>query len=338
MTQPSAVTHLPISARRDAEAPTPFSGYPRGWFLVQFSDELAPGQVKPLRYFGQDLVIYRGEGGAVKVLDAFCPHLGAHLGHGGKVRGDSIQCPFHAWRFDGDGQCVEIPYASRVPPQAKVPCWPVAEKNGMIFVWHDPQRGAPDWALPDLDDVLSGGRFTAWNHSVLEIATHPREIVENIVDTAHFMPVHGTSAKKFRNEFHGHVAVQHNEGVAYPLGGGEDPYTLTATYYGPGYMVTHMKGVLESVLINAHTPVEPNLLHLRFAVALKQDGDRQISRAFTDRYIDNLRRGYLQDVAIWEHKVYRERPMLSENDGEIGNLRRWYRQFFSPRQSPGPGA
>ena len=92
-------------------------------------------------------------------------------------------CPFHAWKFDGGGKCVEIPYASRVPPKAKVDCWPVAERNGMIYVWHDPERGAPDWEIPEIAD-LTTGEFTGWNHSILEIKTHPREIVENIVDTA----------------------------------------------------------------------------------------------------------------------------------------------------------
>jgi 3-ketosteroid 9alpha-monooxygenase subunit A len=92
-------------------------------------------------------------------------------------------------------------------------------------------------------------------------------------------------------------------------------------------MVTHRKGVLESVLINAHTPIGPDRLHLRFAVALK--GER--SKEFADRYIDNLRRGFLQDVAIWEHKVFRDRPLLVEGDGPIGPLRRWYRQFYEPR-------
>ena len=36
-----------------------FEGYPRGWFAVSFSDELKPGDVKPLKYFGKDLVIWR---------------------------------------------------------------------------------------------------------------------------------------------------------------------------------------------------------------------------------------------------------------------------------------
>lgn len=84
---------------------------PYGWFQVLYSHELAPGESKPLEYFGTDLVIFRTESGEAKVLDAYCPHMGAHLGYGirgetgrgGRVSGDSIVCPFHGWAFDGDG-------------------------------------------------------------------------------------------------------------------------------------------------------------------------------------------------------------------------------------------
>ena len=61
---------------------------PNGWFQVAYSDELAPGQVEPLRYFAQDLVLYRTEGGRAQLADAFCPHLGAHIGYGGRVSGE----------------------------------------------------------------------------------------------------------------------------------------------------------------------------------------------------------------------------------------------------------
>ena len=64
-----------------------FPGYPRGWFVIGVSTELAPGDVRPIRYFGREMVLYRSESGAAIVHDAFCPHLGAHLGHGGKVIG-----------------------------------------------------------------------------------------------------------------------------------------------------------------------------------------------------------------------------------------------------------
>lgn len=311
-----------------------FPGFPRGWFVIQFSDELKPGDVKPLRYFGKDLVLFRTESGRPAILDAYCPHLGAHLGYGGKIKGESIECPFHAWRFDCEGSCVDVPYAKMIPRKAKIATWPIEEKNGMIYVWHDTDRHGPDWEVPEIEEY-SEDRYLKWNHSVLEIATHPREIVENLVDKGHFLPVHGTKAEKFRNEYHGHIGIQYNEGVAYPLGGGEDHYKLTATYFGPAYMVTEMKGVLESIIINAHTPIDERKLHLRFAVSLKHDGSVERTEKFVDQYIDNLRRGYLQDVAIWENKTFQERPILCDGDGDIGGLRRWYRQFYAPRDPVG---
>ena len=98
-----------------------FPGYPRGWFVIGVSAELGSGEVRPIKYFGRDMVLYRGESGSAIVHDAFCPHLGAHLGHGGTVVGESIQCPFHAWRFDETGKCVDVPNAEGLrdePPGA----------------------------------------------------------------------------------------------------------------------------------------------------------------------------------------------------------------------------
>ena len=94
---------------------------PNGWFIVARSDELRPGDVRPLHYFERDLVVYRSESGEPHVLDAHCTHLGAHLAVGGKVEGNCIRCPFHGWKFDGaDGSCAEIPYggSTRIPSRA----------------------------------------------------------------------------------------------------------------------------------------------------------------------------------------------------------------------------
>src|SRR5690606_31236792 len=105
----------PARARsRSLMARFPF-GLPNGWFLLAYADELAPGQLMPLHALDRDLVVFRGASGSVHAFDAHCPHLGAHLGVGGRVVGDTIECPFHGWRFGGDGGCVEIPYAKRIP-------------------------------------------------------------------------------------------------------------------------------------------------------------------------------------------------------------------------------
>src|SRR6185436_3368986 len=58
---------------------------PNGWFAVAWSKDFVPGDVKRARYFGQDLVLFRTRDGHMRVLDAYCPHLGAHLAEGGRV-------------------------------------------------------------------------------------------------------------------------------------------------------------------------------------------------------------------------------------------------------------
>ncbi len=74
---------------------------PNGWFVVAEATELAPGDVRAMHYFDRDLVVYRAGDGTPRVLDAHCPHLGAHLAVGGRVEDQCLRCPFHGWKFDG---------------------------------------------------------------------------------------------------------------------------------------------------------------------------------------------------------------------------------------------
>ena len=88
--------------------------FPLGWYRILHSSELPMRAVRSVSCLGQELVAFRGEDGRATVLDAICPHLGANLGHGGRVsRGNCITCPFHEWTFNADGQCVDVPYASK---------------------------------------------------------------------------------------------------------------------------------------------------------------------------------------------------------------------------------
>ena len=303
-------------------------GFARGWFVVALSTELGPEAVRPLRYFGRDLVAYRGADGQVRVLDAHCPHLGAHLGIGGRVVGDQIECPFHAWRFDGTGQCAAIPYAQKIPPKARVGTWPVLERNGIVFVFHARGGGPPEYEIPVLAEY-GDPAWLPWSTKCLTVRTQPREIVENVADKAHFPPVHRTEVEVFENSFDEIRAVQHTIGVAHPVGGGEDRFDLTATYYGPAYQITVMDGVLSSRLLLAHTPIDAESLHLRFGVMLRHVGGNPArTEKFAAGYISNLQRGFEEDIALWENKKWRDRPVLCDGDGPIGKLRRWYRTFY----------
>jgi 3-ketosteroid 9alpha-monooxygenase subunit A len=259
--------------------------------------------------------------------------LGADLGVGGTVVGDTVRCPFHAWRFGPDGLCVETPYADKIPPTGdRVRSWPVRERNGLIFVWHDwaGPDSEPDWEIPVLQEH-GASEWTDWKRALLHIDTDPREVLENVADRAHFGPVHSTNITHFENEFVDHTATQFNRGVAYPKGGGKDEFELTATYFGPAYQITWMEGVLSSRLLLCHTPVRPGRIDLRFGAMLKLvKGDQALTESFAEHYSANLDKGFREDIAIWENKVWRDRPVLCDGDGAIMKLRKWYRAFYAP--------
>ncbi|CAG2108287.1 unnamed protein product, partial [Medioppia subpectinata] len=116
--------------------------YPNTWIVIMTSTDLPLNGVKFFEMCGKQLVAFRGGSGAVNVLSAYCPHLGANLGVGGHVvtesGDDCIQCPFHGWRFRGrDGQCKRIPNLNESElntVKAVVKKWQTIEMNEVIYV------------------------------------------------------------------------------------------------------------------------------------------------------------------------------------------------------------
>src|SRR4051812_28747309 len=94
-------------------------GVPFGWFSLGRVDELPAEEVAPLEAFGMELVLWR-DGGAHHLAEAWCPHLGAHIGYGGRVDDGCVVCPFHEWSFASDGTNVAIPYADRPNRKARL--------------------------------------------------------------------------------------------------------------------------------------------------------------------------------------------------------------------------
>jgi 3-ketosteroid 9alpha-monooxygenase subunit A len=301
--------------------------YPRGWFVVAFSEEIPPLGVKALEYFGERLVAFRGEDGQVRVLDAFCAHMGANLAAGGKVVENTIECPFHAWRYCGTGECVNIPYAKKIPVKARQRAWTAREVNGVVLLHHDPEGAPPAFDIPVIPEHGSA-TWLPWATSQYRIKTHPREIVENLADRAHFPRVHNTEIDDFAFDVAGHTATQRVKGRAILPGGGVDNFESSTTYHGPGYLLMRMKGVLENYMLVAHTPIDHGQLDLRMGVMLKIVGDRSRTEGYVGLYMKNLKAGFEDDIQIWENKLYREQPVLCDGDGPITQLRRWYSQFY----------
>ena len=304
------------------------SPYARGWYLVAWSAELVAGQVKPVQAFGKAFVLYRAEDGTPVLLDGHCPHLGAHLGHGGRVQGDSIVCPFHAWRFGAHGRCVEVPYATRIPPRAAVGAHRVAEHSGMILMFHAPDGGAPEYEVPALPEV-NDPAWTPLQVAQIEVRTQPREVIENIADVAHFRPVHNTKIDDFEVIFDGPRATQRSLGKGRNLKGEKIDVLSIATYHGPAVQFTELAWAYPMRLINAHLPIDQDRLLLRFGVTLRAGEGVTLPPAILEAHVAAARNGYFEDVAIWEHKRWRDKPILADGDGPIGKVRAWYAAFFT---------
>ena len=225
--------------------------FARGWYIVGGSEEFPKGETVALRYFGKDLVAFRTEQEKIVILDAYCPHLGAHLGYGGKVVGETVQCPFHAWRFNESGECVEVPYAKQIPKRACTQAWHTDEHSGLVFLWHDPEGNPPQYDIPPMPEFGKPG-WTGWNLKRLTIKTQPREIIENVADKAHFITVHRMSeVLHFENHYEDHMATQNMVGR---VPGGL--VKSDATYYGPAFQYTWMSAAVQSRLVNANTPID----------------------------------------------------------------------------------
>src|SRR3954469_12907172 len=79
-----------------------------GWYWLLLSSEVRRGCVQAANIVGNELAVFRGEDCRIAALDAYCPHMGAHLAEG-KVQGNELRCFFHNWCFDREGSCVDIP-------------------------------------------------------------------------------------------------------------------------------------------------------------------------------------------------------------------------------------
>ena len=165
---------------------------PFGWFRICDSAELAAGDVRRVDICERSLVAWRTEAGEARVADAWCPHLGAHLGVGGHVSDGAITCPFHGWRFDGTGTCLEIPYSEKVNRKARLRTYPVVVRNGFVLAWRHPDpEVAPMWEVETIDEIGDAG-WSDYYSSEYVINTVPQEMMENSADPAHFLYVHGT--------------------------------------------------------------------------------------------------------------------------------------------------
>ncbi|MAL96642.1 MAG: (2Fe-2S)-binding protein [Haliea sp.] len=320
--------------------PRPPMPIPFGWFVISYADELKPGDSRAVQYFGKELVLFRTESGRPVLLDAYCPHLGAHLGYGinessgqgGRIEGETIVCPFHAWKFDPEGYCTEVPYAKKMPPKVDgkqcLTSYPLVEDNQVIYAWYHPKGEAPKWEVESFPEANSED-WAPLKRFEWTFKTACQEMAENGADSAHFRYVHQTATfpeTDLRYEDHFSNMVQRAD-METPRGTIKG--SITARSIGPGQGYTKFAGIADTFLMGNVTPVDEETVHVRFAFTQPKVDGQVKEGGVNAAIVKDICKQLDEDRPIWENKIYRPDPALCDGDGPIAKFRKWYSQFYA---------
>jgi nitrite reductase/ring-hydroxylating ferredoxin subunit len=274
--------------------PHPGFNLAASWYIALPSRELA-GRPKPVELFGASLVAWRDLAGRPVLMPRECPHMGASLA-GGRVVDGFLQCPFHCWRFDASGTCVEIPGEGRVPAAARRPSYPAIERYGYIWAWYG--SAEPMFSLPEFPALAAGWpRYHNFRFADTTAAT-VRRIMENTYDPDHLVALHGLEVSgppRLRiltdpEDTHGHgppIAPEAWLGaeLTWPsytgrlgavtrlLGTNATQFVLRVDGWPGGQRISYFAdGVPQYRLLLAATPIAPNRTIQHIAVAVERTG------------------------------------------------------------------
>jgi phenylpropionate dioxygenase-like ring-hydroxylating dioxygenase large terminal subunit len=322
----------------------PYTQFPSGWFHIAWSADLAPGDVKPVKYFDMDFVLMRTESGKVALADAFCPHMGAHLGYGGKIEGEKIRCPFHGWAFEADGGAIaEVPYAdSDKRPRVCIKNWPVRDSMGMVLLWHDANGAPPSWDPPAWPEPDSGDYYFGPEARKFWPLVHiqPQLVIENIVDAAHQVYVHRAKnvsdfdqAEAKGPMFHAVQAVVLGEGkgktwlTERPTAG-----KLSIEGWGLGIGLVRYIGVDNAIIIHTSTPIDHESSVMHTAMLVPKTEKFLVNGELTEHAKQRFAHHFLQverDLPIWNNMSYVTHPPFAGVEvPTFIKFRAWAKRFY----------
>ncbi|HEY9153468.1 MAG TPA: Rieske 2Fe-2S domain-containing protein [Anaerolineales bacterium] len=310
--------------------------FPNSWYVVAMSDELERGKLIARKFMGTEIVLFRTESGKAYAVDAYCPHLGAHFGYGGAVKGEVLQCPFHGFQFDGQGVCIRTGYDMPIPPKAKLRSWPICEQDGFLLVYYHANGEAPVWQVPALDPE----DWTRLIYKSFVLNDHPQETTENSVDLGHFTHIHKYRQPRTLKEFESdgpYLSTAYSVKRALTFLGmelSEYDFEFETQIYGLGYSLVNVQVPLFHVTARMWVlPVsmDEERIVLRLALRMKK-WPTPLGALASPLMAQYILSGYIhdakQDFPIWENKRYTDPPALAKGDGPIGKYRQWAKQFY----------
>jgi phenylpropionate dioxygenase-like ring-hydroxylating dioxygenase large terminal subunit len=157
------------------------------WYVAAWADEIGQAPLAR-RICNQPVVLFRDSKGHVAALRDMCCHRGAPL-HMGKVVELGLECGYHGLTFDRTGCCVRIPGQDRIPDRARVPSYPVVERDAFLWIW----MGDP--AMADETEIVSypwHNDTQNWphKHTTYHIKASATLMIDNLMDLTHLGYVH----------------------------------------------------------------------------------------------------------------------------------------------------
>lgn len=287
----------------------------RGWFAVADAAAVDSPTLIEDR-LGRPLVAWRAAG-AVRVAGAHCPHLGADLSMG-SVKDDRLRCPFHGWEFDPDGSLARIPYSPCGQRSAGLAVAQTQERLGLVWAWSGPGEPFEVGPLePEVDGWVCARRYARTT------STNISDTLENGVDIGHFNQLHEQPDIQLVN-----CELPDGPYARVDLAYEAIDATVGIDYFGPGLVVLRFRGFVEMAMTVAYTPSgehpREGSTHLHVAYWLPADRSDDALSAYL---IAEITRQLDQDIAVWDRKVYLERPALCAGDGPMLRMRRWVGSF-----------
>ncbi len=160
----------------------------RYWHAIGGAVEMKDAWTKRVRLLGEDLVLYRDRSGRFGLVAEFCPHRRASLAYA-IPEIDGIRCPYHGWKFDGTGACLDMPNepaGSTFNQRVHTDGYPVREIGGLLYAYLGPLP-APE--LPQLDGLVAPGTIRMIGKTLVNC--NWLQIMENSLDPVHTEWLHG---------------------------------------------------------------------------------------------------------------------------------------------------
>ena len=183
------------------------------WYPVAVVEFLDPGCPHSLQVLGIDIVLWRDRAAVWRCFEDACPHRLAPLSEGRVEADGTLLCAYHAWRFNGEGQCVSLPQSKDAAteathcsnPKARAITYPTQERQGLLWVWTEAgvaaelesQQRSPR-LIPELDDTSGHVVKAFWN--IRDLPYGWDFFMENVADPAH-VPVshHGLVGNRYED-------------------------------------------------------------------------------------------------------------------------------------------